>query len=191
MKYKSQIQKAIQYISEHVDKEDDIYALAIAAVVMNKIKHPDTSKLLEKLEKSATEENNLKWWSNSNKDHSNDIEVTAYILQSLVETEEAGKVLPIIKWLVGQRNSLGGFDSTQDTVVGLQALIKFAEKYAAAGDGKMNIEFEAKDGDAKETTKGSFAVDRENSLLLQTHVVSLNNIEILMPQLCCKHFHCQ
>lgn len=35
--------------------------------------------------------------------------------------------LPILKWLINQRNELGGFQSTQDTFVGLKALAKFAE----------------------------------------------------------------
>lgn len=171
-KYKSQIDKAIKYVADKVSTEEDVYALAIAAVVLKKIKHSEAGKLLEKLDKSSKFENDLKWWSNMAKDHSNDIEVTSYILQSLVDSEEPGKLLPIIKWLVSQRNSLGGFDSTQDTVVGLQALIKFAEKYSATGDGKMKIEFEAQDGEGKDVTKGTFSVDKENSLLLQTHVVS-------------------
>ncbi|XP_061401967.1 CD109 antigen-like, partial [Musca vetustissima] len=171
-KYKSQIQQGLKYLGDHIATEDNIYALSIAAVVLNKVRHPDVPKLMEKLEKAATFKNSLKWWSNENKDHSNDIEVTAYILQSLTETEEAGKLLPIIQWLVGQRNSLGGFDSTQDTVVGLQALIKFAERFMAGGggDGKMLIDFEAKDGEGKQTTKDTIEVDKENALLLQTHV---------------------
>uniref|UniRef100_A0A1I8Q6D7 TEP1-F n=1 Tax=Stomoxys calcitrans TaxID=35570 RepID=A0A1I8Q6D7_STOCA len=179
-KYKSQIQKALQYLADNIEKEDNAYALAIAAVVLNKVTHPSAGKLKEKLEKKSTFENGLKWWSNSNKDHANDIEVTAYILQSLVATEEAGKLLPIIKWLVGQRNSLGGFDSTQDTVVGLQALISFAEKYTAAGDGKMSIDFEAQEGDGEKTTQGQFSVDKDNSLLLQTHVLPKSSRQISM-----------
>ncbi|XP_005179179.1 alpha-2-macroglobulin isoform X3 [Musca domestica] len=181
-KYKPQIQKALQYLADHIEKEDNIYALAIAGVVLNKVHHPDASKLLEKLEKSSTFENGLKWWSNANKDHSNDIEVTSYILQSLVETEEAGKLLPIVQWLVGQRNSLGGFDSTQDTVVGLQALIKFAERFMAVGggDGKMSIAFEAKDGEGHETTKDTIEVDKDNALLLQTHVLPKSSRQVSM-----------
>ncbi|XP_075152783.1 CD109 antigen-like isoform X4 [Haematobia irritans] len=171
MKYKPQIQKAIQYLADHIEKEDNVYALAIALVVLNKVSHPDAGKLKEKLEQKSTFENGLKWWSNSNKDHANNIEVTAYMLQSLVATEEAGKLLPIIKWLVAQRNSLGGFDSTQDTVVGLQALISFAEKYTATGNGKMSIEFEAQDDQGAKATDGKFEVDNENSLLLRTHVL--------------------
>lgn len=157
---------------DNIDKENDTYALAIAIVVLKKTQHPSAAKLMEKLEKLAHEENGLKWWTKSSKDTSNNIEITAYILQAYVYSEPAGELLPIIKWLIKNRNSLGGFDSTQDTVVGLQALIRFAEKYISAGDGKMTINFEAQDSEGKETTTGSFTVDKESSLILQTHVVS-------------------
>nr|HID15150.1 hypothetical protein [Anaerolineae bacterium] len=39
------------------------------------------------------------------------------------------------RWLVAQRNAFGGFNSTQDTVVGLQALTAFA----ATGRADVNL----------------------------------------------------
>ncbi|KAI8125172.1 CD109 antigen [Lucilia cuprina] len=179
-KYKSEVEKGIKYLVDNIEKESDTYALGLAVVVLKKVQHPSADKLMEKLEKLAHEENGLKWWTTSSKDHNNDIEITAYILEAYVYTEPAGKLLPIIKWLIGNRNSNGGFDSTQDTVVGLQALIKFAEKYIAGGDGKMTIKFEAQDGEGKETTKGSFSVDKENSLILQTHVLPKSSRQITL-----------
>ncbi|XP_037812875.1 CD109 antigen-like isoform X1 [Lucilia sericata] len=179
-KYKSEIEKGIKYLVANIDKESDIYALALVVVVLKKVQHPSADKLIEKLEKLAHEENGLKSWTKTSKDHSNDIEITAYILEAYVYTEPAGKLLPIIKWLISNRNSMGGFDSTQDTVVGLQALIKFAEKYIPGGDGKMMITFEALDGEGKETTKGSFSVDKENSLILQTHVLPKSSRQITL-----------
>ncbi|XP_023305796.2 CD109 antigen-like isoform X4 [Lucilia cuprina] len=179
-KYKSEVEKGIKYLVDNIEKESDTYALGLAVVVLKKVQHPSADKLMEKLEKLAHEENGVKWWTKSSKDHNNDIEITAYILEAYVYTEPAGKLLPIIKWLIGNRNSNGGFDSTQDTVVGLQALIKFAEKYIAGADGKMTIKFEAQDGEGKETTKGSFSVDKENSLILQTHVLPKSSRQITL-----------
>ena len=48
------------------------------------------------------------------------VEATAYVLLYLVQTRQLNEALPVMKWLVSQRNSLGGFTSTQDTVIGLQ-----------------------------------------------------------------------
>lgn len=58
-----------------------------------------------------------------------DLEITAYImLAKLIDAEkrDLAKIVPISKWISSQRNSLGGFYSTQDTVVALDALAEFA-----------------------------------------------------------------
>ncbi|XP_073826179.1 CD109 antigen-like [Musca autumnalis] len=171
--YSKEIDKSLQYLADHVEKEDNIYSLALILLVFQKSKHPLAEKVIDKLQQKSKFENTLKWWSNSTKFDNNDIEVTAYILQALLETEEEpGKILPIIKWLIGQRNNLGGFDSTQDTVVGLQALVAFAEKYSPTrGGGKVKIHFKAMDEEGVETTSGYFEVDKENSFILQSHVL--------------------
>ncbi|XP_073822273.1 CD109 antigen-like [Musca autumnalis] len=170
--YSKEIDKSLQYLADHVENEDNIYSLALMLLVFQKSKHPLADKVRNKLQQNAKFENNLKWWSNSTKYNNNDIEVTAYILQALLETEnEPGKILPIIKWLIGQRNNLGGFDSTQDTVVGLKALVAFAEKYSANNGGKVKIHFKAMDWEAAETTTGNFEVDQENSFILQSHLL--------------------
>merc|ERR550525_1318855 len=44
------------------------------------------------------------------------------MIQSLVLRGRAGDAVDSVKWLGKQRNSRGGFVSTQDTVVALQAL---------------------------------------------------------------------
>ncbi|XP_073826161.1 CD109 antigen-like [Musca autumnalis] len=171
--YSKEIDKSLQYLTDHVENEDNIYSLALILLVFQKSKHPLADKIREKLQQNSKFENNLKWWSNSTKFDNNDIEVTAYVLQALLETEEeTGKILPIIKWLIGQRNNLGGFDSTQDTVVGLKALVAFAEKYSpTSGGGKVKIHFKAMDEERVETTSGYFEVDQENSFILQSHVL--------------------
>ena len=54
------------------------------------------------------------------------IETTGYALLALVEGEDLVNASRAAKWLAGQRNAYGGFGSTQDTVVGLQALTAFS-----------------------------------------------------------------
>ncbi|XP_017115777.1 CD109 antigen isoform X4 [Drosophila elegans] len=176
-KYQSAIEKAVRYVAEEVDKTDDQYSLAIAAVALQLAKHPQAEKVLVKMEGMARYENDRKWWSKASdstgdegrifhwKPRSNDVEITSYLLLALLEKDPAEKALPIIKWLISQRNSNGGFSSTQDTVVGLQALTKFAYK-TGSGSGTMDIEF-APAGGAKDTIK----LNPLNSLVLQTHVL--------------------
>ncbi|KAH8412151.1 hypothetical protein KR009_000193 [Drosophila setifemur] len=182
--YHSAIVKGVSYVVAEADKTDDQYSLAIAAVALQLAKHPQAEKVLAKLESKARQENDRKWWSKAPessgeegrifhwKPRSNDVEITSYVLMALLEKEPAEKSLPIIKWLISQRNSNGGFASTQDTVIGLQALTKFAFK-TGSGSGTMDIEFTPSEG-----TKDTIKVNQENSLVLQTHVLPKNTRKV-------------
>ena len=180
-KYSANIQKSMDFLTENADKSDDQYALSIAALALQMAKHPQAEKVLTKLQQKAKQTNDRKWWSKSDepkseteetawyyRPRSNDVEMTSYILLALMETESTDVALPIVKWLISQRNSNGGFASTQDTVVGLQALIKFAEK-TGSGSGTMDVELLATGG---MEVKDNIKVTPENSLVLQSHVVS-------------------
>ncbi|XP_060587232.1 CD109 antigen-like [Ruditapes philippinarum] len=52
--------------------------------------------------------------------------MTSYALLVQAAKQDFGNGIPIMKWITSQRNSNGGFASTQDTVIGLQALSEFA-----------------------------------------------------------------
>lgn len=150
--------------------------MALISLVFQKVNHSKLPKLLERIELKAQIENNQKWWSSSSKFLNNDIEITSYILLTLLDSNTADdtKILPIIKWLIKQRNSLGGFSSTQDTIVGLQALTKFAGKYVNAGvSGEILIEFHAWDESDKEQSSGSFSIHKKDGLNLIGHKVCM------------------
>ncbi|XP_017476943.1 PREDICTED: CD109 antigen isoform X4 [Rhagoletis zephyria] len=178
-KYQAAIENGLKYLLENVDQTDDQYALSIAALALQIAKNPKADKALTNLQSLAKQENDRKWWSKAEAPkkeeepiwswhpHSNDVEITSYVLLALLDKEGAVNALPIIKWLISKRNSNGGFASTQDTVVGLQALISFAEK-TGSGSGEMDIDFVSSGG---EENKGNIKVNAENSLVLQTHVL--------------------
>lgn len=78
---------------------------------------------------------------------------------------------PIVKWLTEQRNSGGGFISTQDTCVALQALAKYSEKTAGANlDLSVSI---LPERDA--AWKRTFHVDKTNALIQKTVDVGLRS----------------
>lgn len=60
------------------------------------------------------------------------VETTSYALMSTVSRGDLSRAEPIVRWLVGQQNSNGGFASTQDTVLALEALAAFARATSAA-----------------------------------------------------------
>jgi prenyltransferase beta subunit len=61
------------------------------------------------------------------------VEMTSYVLLSLVKlgsNQDLLKARSIVRWLSKQRNSEGGFVSTQDTVVALQVMTHLTKRKA-------------------------------------------------------------
>lgn len=97
------------------------------------------------------------------KPNSINVEMTAYGLLALLQADLYAKVLPIVKWLLNQRNELGGFQSTQDTFVGLRAISKYAERTSANFN---NVQVSLKFHEATETRLN---VNSNNALVQQTY----------------------
>lgn len=98
------------------------------------------------------------------------IEITSYGLLALLEANKITESFPYFKWLLSQRNDQGGFEGTQDTVVGLQALAKFATTIPSKIN-NMSISIMA---DFKNKTNlFRVPVNAENSLILQKFEVIL------------------
>ena len=67
------------------------------------------------------------------------IETTGYATLALIEHGDKLNASRAARWLVSQRNAYGGFGSTQDTVVGLQALTRYAADARADVDATVTI----------------------------------------------------
>ena len=127
----------------------DPYTTALSAyalVLANRT--DDARKKIDWLMNHAQRNNSLLWWHKIGSSFSNffpiekliklnslielegsgpalSVEMTSYVLLSLVKLgskEEMVEARSIVRWLSKQRNSEGGFISTQDTVVALQVL---------------------------------------------------------------------
>lgn len=131
--YKKVVTSAISYIKSNSDPSD-VYSLALATYLLHQADDDDKSSFLEQLLLKATKTSTHIYWKNlppSSGTNSLDIEITSYallVIEKLPQFYQDG--FKVIKWLVGQQNSKGGFMSTQDTVVGLQAIAKFAAKFS-------------------------------------------------------------
>ncbi|KAJ8041930.1 hypothetical protein HOLleu_12869 [Holothuria leucospilota] len=68
-----------------------------------------------------------------------DIEMTAYALLAYVTVGDIEAALPIVNWLIEQQLSSGGFGSTQDTVVGIQALAEYAGVIPRTGFSTLTV----------------------------------------------------
>lgn len=67
-----------------------------------------------------------------------DIETTSYALLTFLDAGLVDDAIPVVNWLVDQQNSLGGFTSSQDSVVGLYALYKLVLRLSV----NTNVQFE-------------------------------------------------
>ncbi|CAJ1066013.1 alpha-2-macroglobulin-like protein 1 [Xyrichtys novacula] len=132
-------------------------------------------QLLHELHSKSTLEGGNRHWvrpgASKSRLDSLEVEMTSYVLLALL----SGPILPdfnlgyassIVRWLAGQQNAFGGFSSTQDTVVALQALAMYAAAtYSEEGKTTVTV-----------TTPGAndivFTVDQSNRLLYQEERLS-------------------
>ncbi|XP_056385103.1 alpha-2-macroglobulin-like isoform X2 [Hyla sarda] len=130
--------------------------------------------LMDKLEAQVVRGNRELHWERSSKPQSEDsywsrapsaeVEMTSYVLLALLSgpSQDLTKASEIVNWMSKQQNPYGGFSSTQDTVVALQALAKYAEvTFSDKGDVTVTV------ASRTEFTK-QFHVNNNNRLLLQS-----------------------
>ncbi|XP_075365277.1 alpha-2-macroglobulin-like [Mycteria americana] len=163
------------------EKENHVYTKALMAYAFALAGKTEKRKaLLGSLEKEAVKKDGSVHWQRPGKEPevdlpyyryrapSAEVEMTAYVLLAYLTTqpapsqEELSFASLIAKWISGQQNPNGGFSSTQDTVVALQALSLYgAVTYAKSGAAsKVTLR---SGGDFQQ----DFQVDPTNRLLLQ------------------------
>ncbi|XP_061435746.1 alpha-2-macroglobulin-like [Lethenteron reissneri] len=106
------------------------------------------------------------------------VETTAYALLSRLAVpgqlaaSATSSNIGVVQWLSKQRNAYGGFSSTQDTVVGLQALSAFAAlMHGGGGGGGGSGGIKAVVLDSAHTLLREVSIDSTNALIL--HQVQL------------------
>jgi len=98
-----------------------------------------------------------------------DVEATAYGMLIVVPSEQSGEAVPSARWLVSQQNDRGGFASTQDTVVALEALSALATKLAGSSAIACDISHLASGEDwTTAVAVGSITVNDDNFDVVQS-----------------------
>ena len=176
-KYQETINKAVNYVVKNFDQLDDNYSLSIATYALQLANHPSKASFLTKLSSLSEDKDGMKYWKKEApatddtnpwyyRPNSVNVEMSAYALQAYLEAGRDSEGVPIMKWLVTQRNENGGFQSTQDTVVGLQALSKLATKIYVPNS-ELEITVKAQDASPK-----TININAGNSLILQKYELS-------------------
>ncbi|CAI5768766.1 alpha-2-macroglobulin-like isoform X1 [Podarcis lilfordi] len=165
-------------------KEIHVYSLALLAYSFALAgKEEQRQKMLQLLHEEAVQEEDgsLHWQRPGKKEvdkhlsffgppraPSAEVEMTAYVLLSYLTKQpapshqELGTATRVVKWLSRQQNPTGGFSSTQDTVVALQALSLYgALTYSKSSTGP-EVTLSSTGGVLRQ-----FHVDSTNRLLLQ------------------------
>ncbi|KAM6214236.1 alpha-2-macroglobulin-like protein 1 [Rhynchocyon petersi] len=171
------VSRGLQCLKNSVTSTTNLYTQALLAYTFSLAKEMDIRKsLLEKLDQKAVISGESIHWSHKPTRSSDagfwsepeavDVECTAYVLLAQLmkpnlTQKEIAKATSIVAWLAKQRNAYGGFSSTQDTVVALQALAKYATTaYAPSEEVKLSVK-------STQNFQRTFNVQAINRLIVQ------------------------
>ena len=126
---------AIGYLENQLDEIDDAYTMAIVSYALELGKSSRADDAYDQLLSMAIRDENGLHWEGPEGELSSGrtgtgtsvaVENTGYAVLALLEHGDSANAGEAVGWLVSQRNAYGGFYSTQDTVVGLQALFQYS-----------------------------------------------------------------
>jgi uncharacterized protein YfaS (alpha-2-macroglobulin family) len=199
------ITKSLTYISNNINEHwDDPYTLSLSLITLEDANGDSIvrSNIASRLEELKTEDNGTVYWTSENNmisdqddiwgwRHSSSpriIEATGYAIMALHKHGgHASSVNKAVSYLLSHRSGLGGFFSTQDTVVAFQALASIGEiniedmkvTVSAGGHPIKSIDFTQENKDLTylidlrpyltETTKVSLESQGEGSILYQIY----------------------
>ncbi|KAF4104074.1 hypothetical protein G5714_015061 [Onychostoma macrolepis] len=163
------VTKGLSCLRSVIEDVKNTYTTALLAYTFSLAGDTDTrQKLFKKLEDVAISDGSRLHWSQSASADDSDslaVEISSYVLLAALTAEslttaDLGFANRIVSWLVKQQNAYGGFSSTQDTVVALQALSLYATKVFSS-DGSSTVTVQSA-GDTHH-----FDVNQDNKLLYQ------------------------
>ncbi|XP_047197493.1 CD109 antigen-like [Hippoglossus stenolepis] len=146
--YKTNVSLATRYLENKVSSEVfSNYSLCLVTYALALANSRAAATALSQLTGRADYTDGVMMWASSAGLNSRDwqpysaqIEMASYVLLALFKGASLLEGFALLKWLSRQSNHLGGFGTTQDTVVGLQALSYYAAFSGAnAIDLRLNI----------------------------------------------------
>ncbi|KAK2162981.1 hypothetical protein LSH36_88g05020 [Paralvinella palmiformis] len=161
------------------DIQNDPYTLAVVGYAFSLGNQGETTqRIFDSLKDLAKHENGQMYWDEKQQSSSPDksemwnyhkasthkVEIAAYALLMYVKLDKYLDGLPITNWLIDQRNPNGGYRSTQDTVMALQALTEIAIRVYGDIEPSMDVTIE------RNVNEWSFPklLTSDTQLLLQT-----------------------
>ncbi|XP_075719802.1 CD109 antigen-like [Rhinoderma darwinii] len=175
--YASKVQKAVQYLERKFDEGiASNYTLSVVVYALSLANSSIARDALTLLNSRASTTEGNKFWSSQSEGFNNywqprttNIETAAYALLSHYQQSRIVEGIPVMKWLIQQRSHLGGYSSTQDTIIALQALSKFI-LLAPSHETSLTLAVTGPDSSAPTT----FHINSENLLVLQSQQVEVS-----------------
>jgi Cu/Ag efflux protein CusF len=178
------LENGLRCLTAGIPTLSDTYTTTQMAYALALAQSPNLPDVMTLLDSAAMEEDGVKFWESNRPattsyssygTKAQDIEMTSYALLAYVLQYEAGQAIvagnPVSRWIIQQRNSKGGFSSTQDTVVGLQALSAYAE---LAFSGGVSIRLKVRTHPQR--FHHVFQVNTVNRLLMQEVTLDAQNV---------------
>ncbi|PVD35131.1 hypothetical protein C0Q70_06412 [Pomacea canaliculata] len=179
--YNNATSRALHFLeTTHANIADDL-SLALTTLTLVKARSPAADVAFAKLmSHSITERTRMTFWKSNETLAINayshwrpayvrarpiDIHVTSYALLVFAAKGLFQEGMSVLHWLTRQRNPYGGFASTQDTIVGLQAMTEFLKEASPSG---LDLHLDVR----TEHTAPHFDVTSANSLVLQAKELS-------------------
>ncbi|XP_060743883.1 alpha-2-macroglobulin-P-like isoform X2 [Tachysurus vachellii] len=163
------VQNGLLCLKSSIGNLTNTYTTALLAYTFSLAGENETREhLLKELDNVAISGDGRLHWSQSALDDSSSlsVEISSYVLLAVLTTgqltaADLGYANRIVSWLVKQQNPYGGFSSTQDTVVALQALALYSTKVFSS-EGSSTVTVKSADGHSH-----NFDVNQNNKLLYQ------------------------
>uniref|UniRef100_G1KD46 CD109 molecule n=1 Tax=Anolis carolinensis TaxID=28377 RepID=G1KD46_ANOCA len=175
-KYDNNIRRALNFLEFKLSEGiSDNHTLALVTYALSIARSTDAKKALDTLNERSEQQGDHRFWispaselSDSWQPRSVDIEAAGYALLSHAKQQRLLEGIPIMKWLSQQRNHLGGYSSTQDTVVALQALSACAMLTTG-----IETEMDVTVTSASEEIPVTYKIKKENRFLLKTKELNI------------------
>uniref|UniRef100_A0A8C8E393 CD109 antigen n=1 Tax=Oryzias sinensis TaxID=183150 RepID=A0A8C8E393_9TELE len=175
-KYASNVSLALNYLENKLSSGVvSNYSLSLVAYALARGNRPLASRALTELKNRADNIGGVMMWTSSAGLNSHDlsrvqsaqIEMAAYVLLALFVRGSFIEGIELMKWLSIQTNHLGGFGTTQDTVIALQALAYYA---AFSGANAINLKIDM--SSSTSSFKMSFNINSTNYRMCQNQKIN-------------------
>ncbi|WAR21470.1 CO3-like protein [Mya arenaria] len=114
--------------------------------------------------KAHQTQEHMYWSHGTGQGNAESVETTAYALLAAMQFDDFRTSAKIVTWLALQRDAIGAFHTTQDTVVALQALSKYS---ARTFNPETNIEISMSKINAKPSWTKSISINKDNALQMK------------------------